>query len=465
MKITALLARRMLKRSKAGMALSVLIAAFSVASMVVVFSLCASGFSAFLTRTAQWGESPLAAAYNGLLTLASVAGQFLLFTFVGGGESSPVTDLFSEKANVETQPALLLLTALCAMVVSYFSVRILFSVRRKQRRHFYSSLLSAGASPSFTRACARAEARYLCLWGIPAGLLLGYAAVLCLRLGEAVFCRVASARPGGGLPPVGIVFSLSAGVFAALFGFLFLSVCAGGAVNDLTVKHTAAETRERLGADIGVSVFTPEPENLKLLGFPHYIALRSMGNHVGKYASVFFANAVYMSVCGVSILCFFIVAANNGLPSGGVRTEAARFLLSSTARFVAAAAAMQLLSVFGTFCAMLSIFESNNGCYALMRALGASERLIRRCVRREGVLCVLFGGVCSTAGTVFLFCLLYLLYGRAAGLTVPGLLWALGGIFVMTLVFAVSVAAAVRVTCRRVGGLDLIRELKEISYS
>ena len=465
MKTETLLARRMLLRSKTSLVLSVLIAAFSVASMTVVFSLCAGGFSAFLTRTAQWGESPFTAAYNGLITMISVSVQFFLFIFVPNVDASPVGGLFTEKANVETQPVLLLLTAACGATVAYFTVRILFAVRRKQRRHFYSTLLSAGASPSFARACARAEARYLCVRGIPAGLLLGYGAVLCIGAGGSVFFRAVSARPGGGLLPDKIGFFLSAGAAAALFGWLFLAVCAGNAVGELTVKNTAAETRERLGADIGVSVFTPDSHNLKLLGFPHYVALRSMENQLGKYAAVFLANTLYMAVCGISILDFFLVANYNGIRFGGELTDASRFLLSSTVRFIAAAAAMQLLLVFGTFFAMLSIFESNNGCYVLMRALGASERLLRRVVRREGVLCVLFGGVCSTVCIVFLFSLLYLLYGRAAGLTLQALLCALGGVLAMTAVFAVGVAASVRATCRRIGDLDLIRELKEFSYS
>ena len=279
----------MLLRSKTDVVLSVVITALSVASMVAVFSICARGLSSFLAETRRMGVSPLQAAYSGMITLATVFAQFFLFVFSSGLGAAPLDGLFSEKGVTETQPAFLLLIALCSLIVSYFSLKILFAVRRKQRRHFYSSLLSAGASPAFARACTRAEARFLCAGAVPTG--------------------------------------------------------------------------------------------------------------------------------------------------------------------------------FGTFLAMISNFESNNSLYVLMRALGASGRMINRTVRREGVLCVLIGGCCSTFCTVFLFCLLYNIYGRAAGLTLQALLSAVGGIFAMTAVFSVGVAAAVRVTCRRLGMLDLIRELKEISYS
>ena len=465
MKTTSLLAQRMLRRSKTDLVLSVLIAAVSVASMTVVFSLCARGLRAFAAQTAAWGESPYPAAVSGFKTLAIVFARFFLYIFMDHAGAAPVAELFSERGVVETQPALLLLTALCTLLVAWFAVRILFAVHRKQRRHFYSTLLSAGASPAFARDCARAEARYLCARGVPAGLALGYLSVLLFGAGDALFFRILSSRFGVELPPEGIGFSPAAGAAAALFGYLFLTACAGGAVRELTVKNTAAETRERLGADIGVSVFTPENYKLKTLGFPHYIALRNMENHLGKYAAVFFANAVYMSVGGVSVLAFFTAANYNGLLSGTEGAEISRFLLSATVRAVSAAAAMQLTSVTATFFAMLSIFGSNNGVYVLMRSLGASERLIFRSVRREGALCVLFGGACSMVCTVFLFSLLYTLYGRAAGLTLQGLLCALACILGMTAVFAAGVAASVRVTCRKLGGLDLIGELKEIAYS
>ena len=463
MKTTALLARRMLLRSKTGAVFSVLIAALSVASTVAVFCICARGFSAFLAQVGQWGVSPLSAAYNGLRTLIYVSVQLGLSVFVEDFETSPVEDLFSEKAIVETQPALLLLIALCVLIVSFFSLKIMFAVHKKVRRHFYSTLLSAGASPSFARECAREEARFLCVRGIPAGLTLGYIAAVIFGAAEAALLRNGS-LPSAGLDFVGIGLFLLAGAAAALFGYLFVTVCAGDAVRELTVKNTAAETRERQGVNIGVSVFTPEEYNRRLFGFSNHVALRNMENHIEKYAAVFFANAVYMSVCGISILVFFIAAKYNGLQPGAA-DAASRSLLAATVRYVSAAAAMQLLSVLGTFFAMLSNFESNTGGYVLMRALGASERLIRSMVRREGVLCVLFAGACSSACTVFLSCLLYNIYGRAAGLTLQALLSALTGIGVMMAVFAVGVAAAVRVACRRIAGLDLIRELKEFSYS
>ena len=465
MKTTTLLARRMLLGGKTSFVLSVIVSAFSVASTVVVFSVCARGISAFLTESRNFGEPPLTAAYNGLITMIVVTVHFFLFTFVGSSGSPPVADLFSEKASVETQPVLLMLLALCALTVSYITVKILFDVHKKKRRHFYSTLLSAGASPSFARECARSEGRYLCAWGVPAGLVLGYIGVLCFSAGEAVFCRVLSSGSGGGLTPDGIGFSPAAGIAAALFGYIFITVRAGNAVRELTVKHTAAETREPLGANLGISIFTQDVHNMKLFGLPHCIALRSIGDHIEKYAEIFFANALYMCVCGFSILDFFIVANYNGMQFGGEPDAAQRFLLASTFRFVSAAAAMQMLSVFGTFFAMISNFDSNTGCYALMRSLGSSENMIRSAVRREGALCVLIGGLCSTFCTVFLFCLLHMIYGRAAGLDLMGLLCALGGILVMTAVFAVGVAAAVRVTCRKIGKLDLIRELKEISNS
>ncbi|MBQ6164407.1 MAG: hypothetical protein IJK23_08035 [Clostridia bacterium] len=465
MNVTKLLARRMLERSKTSLVLSILISALSVASTLVVFSICSRGFSAFLTQTRSWGDSPAAAALHGLTTLLVVSAQFFLHIFVGESGSASIKDLFSERASVETQPTLLLLTAVCALTVSYFTLKILFAVHKKERRHFYSALLSAGASPSFAQKCAREEGRYLSVRAVPAGVALGYLAVLLVNAGETLVFRAASSRLGGEIRHDRIGFSLTAGVAAALFGYLFIMLCTGGAVKELTVKHTAAETRERLGANIGVSVFTMDGDSLKTFGLPHHIAVRSIENHIEKYMSIFFANAIYMSVCGISILCFFIVADYNGMKFDGDAADTSHFLLASTVRYISASAAMQFLSVFGTFFAMISNFEANNGCYVLMRALGASERMILRAVRREGLFCVLIGGVFCSFFTVFLFCLLYNIYGRGAGLTLPGLLCALGGILAMTAVYAVGVAAAVRVTCRRIGGLDLIRELKEFSYS
>ena len=465
MKAPSLLAGRLLRSDRMSTLISIMISAFSVASMVVVFSICEKGIAAFITRTGQWGVSPASAAYDGLLTIVIVCvGVFISILNEESGPS-PVAELFSEKSSVETQPTLLLLLAACSLIVSYFTLKILFAVHQKKRRHFYSSLLSAGASPSFARACSRAEGNYLCARGIPAGLALGYIGVLIVDLSGSIFFRAAASRPGGGMKPDGIGFSLIAGAAAAAFGYLFIIFCAGGAVKELTVKNTAAETRERLGANVGVSVFTLEARNPKLFGLPHHLALRCIENNIVKYGAIFIANGLYMSVCGISILDFFIVANYNGMQFGSEMGEAERFLLSSTLRYISAAAAMLFLSVFGTFFAMICNFESNTGCYVLMRALGASEDLILRTVRREGLYCVLIGGISSTACMVFLFCLLYTLYGRVAGLDPTGLLSALGGIFAMVTVFAGGVAAAVRVTCRRIEQTDLILKLKEFSYS
>ncbi len=458
MNVTNLLARRMLTKSKSGFVLSVLVTAAAVSSSVTVFSVCEAGVRSFLEQTSAWGVSPFAAAWRGFEAVLAVGAQFFLYTFYGAGYTVSLDRLFSEKGAVETLPALLLLVALAALAVVFFCVKILFAVRRKERMHFYSSLLSAGAGPSFALACAGAEARVLCARGLPVGVAAGYLGVLAVNLGETVFFRAAA--PGIGHERIG--FSLLAGVLAAGLCFLFLLSAAKSDVKKLSVRCAAAETRTRLGANIGVSTFTPEDRPLKLFGLPHRVALRSMGDHIGKYLAVFFANAVYMSVCGMAIMSFFIVKNYGGLSSGA---DGAAYLLAPTVRIVSAAAAMQALAIVGSFCAMLSNFEENTGMYVLMRALGASGSMIGRAVRREGVFCVLLSGVCSTAVLVFVFCVLYNMYGGGAGLDTRALVFALAGIAAMLALFAVSVAAAVHTARRRLDKLDLIAELKEIAYS
>ena len=149
------------------------------------------------------------------------------------------------------------------------------------------------------------------------------------------------------------------------------------------------------------------------------------------------------------------------IPGGEIFFSANEFF------FCASAAVTQVITTVGTVFGMISNITSNATEYAQLRAAGASMRMIRRCARREGALCVIVGIWIGFFWMVSLFSLFVTAYDErlSGGIDFSGAGKPLLVVGAFTLLHMAAVFAAVCFAGRKVKRIDLLQELKELAYS
>ena len=456
---------REMRQKKRHTVLLCAVIALAEASLFSVLALGGGYWRCFLEQAALAGKEPLALARDGV---ADVIGMLLalVFQFWYGNTGDVKTrawDILSGEAALKNLPAFILLTSLVSLIAVTCAVDLLLSVHRNQRRHFLNSLLVGGADLKFVRRYAVMQA--LCVWiaATPAVVFFDTAELLTLRVCASVYFD----RFIGASPPVDIRGSLPFAAGTALL-ILGLTICgfrknAGG----LSVKTAAQLSRQRVGAQLGISTFTGEPVYYRVLGLPHYVALRNIEDRIGRYLKIIFMITLNLSTLGCMLLLLTFIR-NYAAQASGLSPSVNLVLRANEFLFCASAAVTLLIAAVGTVGGVISHIVSNTPEYAQLRAAGASLRVIRRCARREGALCVAI----SLAVSVFwmvLFVMLFvnvydpLLSGK--GLDFSGVLKPLAVLCSFSLFYSTAVLSSAGIAARKLDRIDLLKELKELAYS
>ena len=483
--------RKKLNKGGAETALLITTAALAAACLLMLFSLSAGYHTYYVRQTEQYGMDAGETAKEGLLNVAKLIATFkdpvtdeeeggssggflsMLFGKLGISVSTEpeekidllpeAADLFSARAALRTLPAMLLLTNLGGILTVLCAVSLLFSVFRKRRRHFYASLLVSGASVSFVRRCAAMEALSACAVGVPIGTAAGTVGIVCLKV-----CAKEYMARNGMTFPVSLRATPAAVFASVLFVLLLMLLSSVRSCRNLSVRNAAAENRGLLSAEIGIRTFTDSARKYRLLGASHYVALRNLSNHFGKYALIFLMTAFCMTELGVFLFSFTMIG-NSNLSSYYAGQEEAVLLISACRFFFCAATGnVQMFAMVAAMFGMISNAESNAGIYALMRSAGASKRCLRATIRREGLFGAGVGVALGTVGTFVFACHILSNYnGSEPGKTVhtegSGTVFAV--MAVSALCYIVTVAVATEIACRRNRKTDMIKTLKELSYS
>ncbi len=464
MKTILWLVLREMRQEKRHTVLLCAVIALAEASLFSVLVLGGGYWRCFLEQAVLAGKEPLALAKDGV---ADVIGMLLalVFQFWYGNTGNVKTrawDILSGEAALKNLSAFILLTSLVSLIAVTCAVDLLLSVHRNQRRHFLNSLLVGSSDLKFVRRYAVMQA--LCIWiaATPVVVLFDTAELLTLRGCASVYFD----RFIGASPPVDIRGSLPFAAGTALFT-LGLTICgfrknAGG----LSVKTAAQLSRQRVGAQLGISTFTSDPGYYRVLGLPHYVALRNIEDRFGRYLKIFFMITLNLSTLGCMLLLTFI--RNYAAQASGLSPSVNLVLRANEFLFCASSAATLLIAAVGTVGGVISHIVSNTPEYAQLRAAGASLRVIRRCARREGALCVAISLAVSIFWTVLLLMLFINVYDpmlSGKGLDFSGVLKPLAVLCSFSLFYSTAVLSSAWITGRKLDRIDLLKELKEIAYT
>ena len=460
---TLWLVLRELRHDKRRAVLLCLTVVLAQAGLYVIFSLSVGYWRFFLAQAALAGKDAIKLAWQGILDVGGLLVEMLsLLTEFGLVLIVKAEDILSGEAALKNLPAFILLSGLTALIAVRCAVGLLFSVYRRQHRHFLTSLLVGGADADFVDRFVRTEALFVWSCSFPAAVLLGTAELTALRRIAAVWFD----RHLGAQTPVDIRGSL---LCCAAAGLIVLWMTLRGfrkSSKGLSVKNAARELRRTTGGLLGIRALTSEPLHYRILGLPHYIAMRNIEDRLGRYVKIFLMTTVYLSVVGCFLLLLTFVrnsAVKGFAPIPGGET----FFSANEFFFCASAAVTQVIATVGTVCGMISNILSNATEYAQLRAAGASMRMIRRCARREGALCVFVGIWIGFFWMFSLFSLFVTIYDplMSGSIDFSGAGKTLLVVGAFTLIHMTAVFAAVCFACRKVDRTELLQELKELAYS
>ena len=453
-----------LRHDKRRAALLCMTVALAESGLYAILTLSAGYLRFFGEQAALVGKDALPLAWQGILDVGGMLLELLSqITEIGLVIVVKAEDILSGEAALKNLPAFILLSGLTVLIAVCCAVGLLFSVYRRQHRHFLTSLLVGGADAAFVDRFVRTESLFIWICAFPAAALFGTAQLTVLR------CIAADwfSRNLGAQTPVDIRGSL---LCCAAAGLIVLWMTLRGfrkSSTGLSVKNAARELRRTTGGILGIRALTSEPLHCRFLGLPHYIAMRNIEDRLGRYLKIFLMTTVYLSDVGFLILLLTFArnsAAEGGscLPGGDVFFSANEFF------FCASAVITQIIATAGMVCGMISNIVSNASEYAQLRASGTSMRVIRRCARREGVLSVLIGLWVGVFWFVSLLSMFVSIYGPMTsgnGIDFTGTGKPLIVIGVFSLIHMAAVFAAVCFACRKVNRVDLLQELKELAYS
>ena len=465
MKDTLWLVLRELRHDKRRAVLLGMTVALAESSLYAILTLSAGYLRFFGEQAAQAGKDAVRLALQGMADVGKMLLGLVFQLLFKSAAALQLTagEMLSGEAALKNLPAFILLSGLTALIAVRCAAGLLFSVYRRRHRHFLTSLLVGGADAGFVDRFILTEA--LCVWAFaaPAAVLLGIAETLALRH----FATVFFCRSVGVSPPV--VFRGSI-LCALVAGFSVLWIALRGfrkSGRGLSVKNAARELRRYTGALLGFQALTGEPLHYRILGLPHYIAMRNIEDRLGRYLKIFLMTTVYLS--DVGFLLMVLTLARNSAAEGGAGVPCGEVFFSANAFFFCASAVItQIIATAGTVCGMISNIVSNTSEYAQLRASGTSMRVIRRCARREGALCVLIGLWVGVFWFVSLFSMFVSIYGPMTsgnGIDFTGAGKPLIVLGVFSLIHMAAVFAAVCFACRKVNRIDLLQELKELAYS
>ena|GEM_PF-7040276 len=463
MNATLWLVLRELRHEKRRAVLLCVTVALAQAGLYTILSLSVGYWRYFLEQAALAGKNAIQLAWQGILDVGGMLLELMsLLTKNGLVLVIKAEDILSGEAALKNLPAFILLSGLTALIAVRCAVGLLFSVYRRQHRHFLTSLLVGGADTSFVERFIQTEA--LCLWAFsfPVGVLLKIAQTAALRRVSVVFFS----RTVGMPPPVAIrgsfLYALAAGMIV-----LWMTLREVRKSNrNLSVKNAARELRRQTGALLGIRALSGEPINYRILGLPHYIAMRNIEDWLGRYLRIFLMTTVYLSVVGCFLLLLTFV--RNSDVKGFAPIPGGETFFSANEFFCYASAAVtQVIATVGTVCGMISNITSNATEYAQLRATGASLRMIRRCARREGALCVFIGIWIGIFWMVSLFSLFVTAYDSriSGGIDFSGAGKTLLVLGAFILIHMTAVFIAVCFAGREVNHIALLQELKELAYS
>ena len=454
---------RELRHEKGRTVLLCMTVALVQAGLYVILSLSVGYWRYFLEQAALIGKDPAKLAWQGVLDVGVMLLEMLSLLSKGGlTVILKAGDIFSGEAALKNLPAFILLSGLTVLIAVRCAFGLLFSVYRRQHRHFLTSLLVGGADADFVERYIRTEA--LCLWGVafPVGVLLGITETAVLRYTAVVFFNRSVGMP----PPVAIRDSLLFALIAGLAALWMTRREVRKSGRNLSVKNAAKELRRQTGALLGIRALTGEASHYRILGLQHYIAMRNIEDRLGRYMRIFLMTTVYLSVAGCFLLLMTFVR-NSAVKGFAPIPGGEAFFSANEFFFCASAAVTQVIATVGTVCGMISNITSNAAEYAQLRAAGASMRMIRRCARREGVLCVFIGIWIGFFWMLSLFSLFVTAYNARlpGGIDFSGAGKTLFILGAFTLIHMIAVFAAVLISCRKVDRIDLLQELKELAYS
>ena len=462
MKVTLWLVMRELRHNQRRVMLLSLTVALAEAGLYVILSLSFGYWRYFLEQAALAGKDALPLAWQGIIDVGKMLSALMFQLFLRMVPLDVLAeDILSGEAALKNLPAFILLSGMTALIAVRCAVGLLFSVYRRQHRHFLTSLLVGGADDDFLRRFVSTET--LCLWAfaLPVAVLLGVAQSAALKHSMSVFfCRF------GTQTPVAVRGNLLYALAAGLIVLWMALRGAGKSVRGLSVKNAARELRRQTGALLGIRALTSEPLLYRFLGLPHYIAMRNIEDRLGRYIRIIFMTTVYHSVIGC-ILLLLTVVRNSAVKESAVIPGGEAFFSANEFFFCASAAVTQVIATVGTICGMISNITSNVTEYAQLRTAGASMYMIRRCARREGILSVFVGLWIGLFWMVMFFSVFTGVYGpsMSEAVDLSGAGKSLLVLCAVTLVHMAAVFAAVCVACWRVNRIDLLREMKELAYS
>ena len=212
---------------------------------------------------------------------------------------------------------------------------------------------------------------------------------------------------------------------------------------------------------------TSEPMYYRVLGLPHYVALRNIEDRFGRYLKIVFMITLNLSTLGCMLLLLTFIR-NHAAQASGLSPSVNLVLRANEFLFCASSAATLLIAAVGTVGGVISHILSNTPEYAQLRAAGASLRVIRRCARREGALCVAISLAVSVFWTVLLLMLFVNVYDpmlSGKGLDFNGVLKPLAVLCSFSLFYSTAVLSSAWITGRKLDRIDLLKALKEIAYT
>lgn len=444
----------------------------STASLITELSLSIS----YLIYFFEQAETILGCSMNRIFeNFASNMNEIGQYTVVllrhfnaGTGEAIPVAynsdAVFSDHAAVENMPMLILLSLIAVFFTVISSLSVIFSVCKKERRRFYSTLMVSGARKKLLEKCLFYEAIYYCAASIPAGIITGAAEISGIKLASQKIFQTVSSEYVVPEFPVDIKLHIISVLITV--PFIVLAVCGFSkkAVKKLSIKTVVSDMKKSCNSDIGVCVFSAEPKSYRINGIEHHVAIRNFQSNILKYLQIIFMMIICINTVGDSMVMYDAVRGYNDFNSYTTDPALVSFVYSSEIYFGATAVVLSVLTMLSTFSSVSANINSNTGEYALMRSAGSSLKSILRAVRLEGCLCCFFSAIFSSFSFGIFYAAVQMIYREDMQVVFgnKGIIVAVAVISI--LLFVSLVAVTVTAEYRKIKRTDMIAVLKDLFY-
>ena len=176
-----------LRHDKRRAALLCMTVALAESGLYAILTLSAGYLRFFGEHAALVGKDALPLAWQGILDVGGMLLELLSqITEIGLVIVVKAEDILSGEAALKNLPAFILpafilLSGLTVLIAVRCAVGLLFSVYRRQHRHFLTSLLVGGADAAFVDRFVRTESLFIWICAFPAAALFGTAQLTVLR--------------------------------------------------------------------------------------------------------------------------------------------------------------------------------------------------------------------------------------------------------------------------------------------